>query len=106
MNKLGGEVALITGGAQGIGKSIAEIFLGEGASVALCDINLDGAQATARILSQGGGTCVAYAMNVADEVSVSAAVKSITGDFGSIDILANNAGITRDNLMIRMKKED
>ena len=64
MNKLAGKVALITGAARGIGNTIAELFLAEGASVALCDINRDGVQAAAADLSQSGGTVRAYEMNV------------------------------------------
>ena len=106
MKKLEGRIALITGGAQGIGRSIAERFIAEGASIALCDINIDGSHASAVELSQSGASANAYAMNVADEKSVTDSVKSIMNDFGKIDILVNNAGITRDNLMLRMKKED
>ncbi|MBT4485095.1 MAG: 3-oxoacyl-[acyl-carrier-protein] reductase [Candidatus Latescibacteria bacterium] len=106
MKKLEDKIALITGGAQGIGKSIAVRFLEEGAKVALCDVNPEGAQAAAMELSQSGNTVRAYAMNVSDEKSVNDAVQNIMNDFGRVDILVNNAGITRDNLMIRMKKED
>ena len=106
MTKLEGKVAMITGGAQGIGRSIAECFLYEGAGIALCDVNLEGARSSAWDFSPSGDNARAYTMDVANEDSVNKAVKSITNDFGKIDILINNAGITRDNLMIRMKKED
>ena len=106
MKKLEGKIALITGGAQGIGKSIAVRFLEEGAKIALCDVNLEGSRTAAMELSQSGNTVGAYAMNVSDEKSVNDAVQNIMNDFGRVDILVNNAGITRDNLMIRMKKED
>ena len=106
MKKLEGKTALITGGAQGIGKAIGRRFIAEGAEVALCDINLDTAQAAARELSSDGGTARAFLMNVTDESSVENAVKDCAAEFGKIDILVNNAGITRDMLMIRMKLED
>lgn len=106
MKKLEGKTALITGGAQGIGKAIGRRFLSEGAKVALCDINLDTAQVAARELSSTGGTAQAYLMNVTDESNVEETVKSCVEEFGKIDILVNNAGITRDMLMIRMKSED
>ncbi|MFC1693527.1 3-oxoacyl-[acyl-carrier-protein] reductase [Candidatus Latescibacterota bacterium] len=106
MGKIDGKVVLITGGARGIGKSIAEHFLTEGASVALCDINLDGVQASVAELSGRGSIVRGYYMNVTDEASVNETVAAITKDFERIDILINNAGITRDNLMLRMKKED
>lgn len=106
MKRLEGKVALITGGAQGIGRTIAERFLSEGAFIALCDMNMNVADIAALDLAKGGGTVKAYFMNVADEEKVDAALDAILKDFGRIDILVNNAGITRDNLMIRMKKED
>ena len=106
MKRLEGKVALITGAAQGIGKTIAKNFLAEGARIALCDINIEGASETARELSNNEYTVRSYAMNVTDETTVNKAVTSVLKDFEHIDILVNNAGITRDNLMIRMKKED
>lgn len=106
MDRLKGKVALITGGARGIGKRIAERFISEGASIAISDINPDGVAATAGELSKSGAVVKGYPMNVADEDSVQEALKSIIDDFGTIDILVNNAGITRDGLMMRMKKED
>jgi len=106
MKKLEGKTALITGGAQGIGKAIGRRYITEGAEVALCDINLDTAQAAACELSSDGGTARAFLMNVTDESSVENAVKDCAAEFGKIDILVNNAGITRDMLMIRMKLED
>lgn len=106
MKKLNSKLTLITGGARGIGKTIARHFLDEGAIIALCDVNLDSARETARELSKTGGTVIAYGMNVTDEENVAEAVKNITSDFGNVEILINNAGITRDNLMLRMKKED
>jgi 3-oxoacyl-[acyl-carrier protein] reductase len=106
MKRLEGKVALVTGGAQGIGRTIAERLLLEGASIALCDMNINLANTSAEELGKGGGTVKAYFMNVADEAKVDTAMDSIIADFGRIDILVNNAGITRDTLMIRMKKED
>ena len=106
MKKLEGKVALITGGARGIGKKIAQRFISEGASIAVCDVNPDEAQSTAAELSSDGCDVRAYMMNVADEANVAEAVKKVMDDFGRIDILVNNAGITRDNLMLRMKQED
>jgi 3-oxoacyl-[acyl-carrier protein] reductase len=105
MKRLEGKVALITGGARGIGRVIAERFLGEGASAALCDVRIDLASEAAAELSKIG-VARAYEMNVVDEASVESAVESVLADYGRIDILVNNAGITRDNLMVRMKKED
>ncbi|MCD6309060.1 MAG: 3-oxoacyl-[acyl-carrier-protein] reductase [Candidatus Latescibacteria bacterium] len=106
MARFTGKTAIVTGGAQGIGRTIAESFVAGGAAVALCDINLDGAQAAADEMAAGGAHVKAYRMNVADEESVAEAVAGITEEFERIDILVNNAGITRDNLMLRMKRED
>ena len=106
MKKLDGRVALITGGARGIGKSIARRYISEGADIALCDVKLDDAQISALELSSKGGNAKAYLMNVADDASVDEAVKNVMDEFGRIDILINNAGITRDTLMLRMKQDD
>ena len=106
MKRLEGKIALVTGGARGIGRVIAERFLREGASVAVCDMNRELAEATAEELSTCGGVIRAFFMNVADEKSVEESVEAALDEFGRIDILVNNAGITRDNLMIRMKRED
>ena len=106
MKRLEGKAALITGGARGIGKMIAQRFISEGADIALCDINFEAAQSSAKELSGGNGTIKAFSMNVADEENVNEAVKGVANEFGKIDILVNNAGITRDTLMLRMKTED
>jgi 3-oxoacyl-[acyl-carrier protein] reductase len=106
VRRLEGKIALITGGAQGIGRFIAELFLAEGACVALGDINAETVQKTARELSEDRNIVRAYRMNVAEESSVMETVNNVEKDFGNIHILVNNAGITRDNLMVRMKKED
>ena len=106
MPKLEGKVALITGAAQGIGKSIALLFAQEGATVIVSDINLEQATATAAEIGKLGGKAVPAKNNVADPVDVDSKVKELIAQFGKIDILVNNAGITRDTLFIRMKKED
>ena len=106
MKRLEGKVALITGGAQGIGKKICERFLSEGADIALCDVNRDIANTTCEELSGNSGKVKAFYMNVADELSVNKGLKEVIDEFGRIDFLVNNAGITRDNLLMRMKKED
>lgn len=100
--KLKDKVALVTGSAQGIGKSVAGALAKEGANVIISDINLELAQQTAAEI----GAKTALKMNVADLADVEAGIKSIIEKTGKIDILVNNAGITRDNLLIRMKKDD
>lgn len=106
MKRLEGKVALVTGGARGIGRVISERFMDEGASIAVADMNIDLARITVDELSGRVGTAKAFAVNVSDENSVDGMVEEVMSAFGRIDILVNNAGITRDNLMIRMKKED
>ena len=104
--KLKGKVALVTGSAQGIGRSIAETLAKEGADIIVSDINIDAATATAAEIAKLGVKTLATKTNVADAESVKAMVDESVKAFGKIDILINNAGITRDNLLIRMKDED
>ncbi|PIS29882.1 beta-ketoacyl-ACP reductase [Candidatus Saganbacteria bacterium CG08_land_8_20_14_0_20_45_16] len=98
--------ALITGAAQGIGKAIALTFAKAGANVIISDINLELATQTAEEAAKLGVKAKAIKQNVADLTEVEATVKEVHAEFGKIDILINNAGITKDNLLLRMKKED
>ena len=93
--KLSGKVALVTGGARGIGRAICERLAAEGASLAIVDIMLDVAQATAGEFSANGVCARAYAANVAKPEDAQATVAAVLADFGHLDILVNNAGITR-----------
>jgi len=104
--KLKGRVALVTGAAQGIGRAIAEALAKEGADVIVSDINIDAAKVTANEIGKLGVKAVAIKTNVADAGDVTASVDQAVKEFGKIDILINNAGITKDNLLIRMKDED
>jgi 3-oxoacyl-[acyl-carrier protein] reductase len=97
-----GKVAVVTGGARGIGKAICRRLSAAGAQIALLDVNLEGAQATAQELSAAGAQARAYACDVSDAAGVEAVVEQILKDFGRIDVLVNNAGITRDQLLIRL----
>jgi 3-oxoacyl-[acyl-carrier protein] reductase len=103
---LSGKVALITGGAQGIGKAIAQGLAADGADCIVSDVNLDAAEQTAVVLRSAGGRTLALPANVADGEAVTAMVKQGLHEFGRIDILVNNAGITRDGLLMRMKDDD
>lgn len=87
---LEGKTALITGAAQGLGRSIAELFIDVGARVVVSDLNGEAAQATASELS-ARGTCVGVAMDVADQASVQAGFAEAAKAFGALDILVNNA---------------
>ncbi len=104
--KLEGKIALVTGGARGIGKAICERLAAEGASLAIADIQEDVAEETVAEFQKKGVNAKAYKINVADSTDVNSQVKNVISDFGKIDILVNNAGITRDNLLMRMKEED
>lgn len=104
--KLENKVAIVTGGARGIGKAICARLAQEKARLAIVDILLENAETTAEEFRQQGIDAKAYAANVADKASVDAMVAAIVADFGQIDILINNAGITRDGLLMRMKEAD
>ncbi|QCO57292.1 SDR family oxidoreductase (plasmid) [Pseudorhodobacter turbinis] len=92
--KLKGKVALVTGAASGFGKGIAELFVAEGAKVAIVDLNEQGARDVAASL---GGAAIAIGCDVADGAQVAAAVKQTTEAFGALDIVVNNAGWTNKN---------
>lgn len=104
--ELSGKVALVTGGAQGIGKAIALILARNGADIVVSDINLEKAEETAREIQNMGRRSLAIKSNVADFKDVESMVETIVEKLGRIDILINNAGITRDRLILRMTEED
>ncbi|HOK04030.1 MAG TPA: 3-oxoacyl-[acyl-carrier-protein] reductase [Victivallales bacterium] len=104
--RLQGKVALVTGGARGIGKAISERLASEGAKIAIVDVLLEVAQATADEIKQLGSEAIAIAANVVNYEDAEKAVKETVEKFGSLDILINNAGITRDTLIMRMSDED
>src|SRR5690606_25281629 len=91
--RLDGKVAIVTGAASGIGKRIAEVYARNGAAVAIADINLAAAEATAREITAAGGKALGVAMDVTDEAAVDAGVDAVATGLGSVDILVSNAGI-------------
>ena len=107
MGLLQGKTALITGAARGIGKAIAIKFATEGADVAFSDLNRDEhMENTEKELQALGVKAKGYASNAASFEDSQKLADSIMQDFGRIDILINNAGITRDNLLLRMTEQD
>jgi 3-oxoacyl-[acyl-carrier protein] reductase len=98
--------AVITGGGAGIGQAIAERLAGNGATVAICDVAPDAAQRVAGELKARGMRADAFLVDVANFKAVQEVCAQIENKFGGIHILVNNAGITRDNLLLRMSEED
>jgi len=106
MKLLEGKTALITGGARGIGKSIALRFAGEGAHIAFTDLkDDDNMKATQQQITDMDVDCRGYASDASDFDQAQETVQQVHKDFGRIDILVNNAGITQDTLLMRMTEE-
>jgi 3-oxoacyl-[acyl-carrier protein] reductase len=106
MSILAGRIALVTGASQGIGRACALELARAGASVALAARNLDKLAEVAAEITAAGGTAHAFALDVASEESIKECAKAVIAHFGAINILVNNAGITRDILALRMKRKD
>lgn len=103
MNDLKGKVVAVTGSNRGIGREVAQYFAELGALVA---VTARSQEAAAKAAEEIGGGAKPFALDVTDADSVTAAVKAIMEEFGKIDVWVNNAGITRDNIAMRMKPSD
>jgi 3-oxoacyl-[acyl-carrier protein] reductase len=99
-------VALVTGAGRGIGKSIAELLARNGVTVICVSKSADSCGATAAAITAAGGKAKALAVDVADGAAVAKASADLLAEFGTIDILINNAGITKDGLLFRMSEDD
>ncbi len=103
---LKGKTAVVTGAAQGIGRTIAETLARHGADVVVADLDPERSQGTADAISQLGRKVLNLKVNVAEWTDVKQVTDKVLKEWGKIDILVNNAGVTRDGLLVRMREED
>ena len=103
--RLANKIAIVTGGARGIGKAISELFAKEGAQVIIWDL-LDVGQKTAESIQANGGKATFTKISVTDKEAVEAETKRIFEEYGRLDILANNAGIVKDRTLLKMSMDE
>jgi 3-oxoacyl-[acyl-carrier protein] reductase len=100
------KVALVTGASQGIGRAVAMRLAKDGAVVALAARNEEKLKGVVAEIAAAGGSAEVFVLDIASEESIKAVAKAVLAHFGKLDVLVNNAGITRDNLLLRMKRAD
>ena len=105
MNRFEGRVAFVTGASRGIGEAIAKRLASEGASVIAAARTAEALEKVVAAITESGGKASAIPLDLADPASIDASVKSALASHGQIDVLVNNAGVTDDNLLLRMSKE-
>jgi len=101
-----GKVAVVTGAARGIGQAIAQRLAQEGADVVICDLQAEWLAETAGIVEGLGRKALPLAVDVGDSETVNACINEVVKVFGKVDIMVNNAGITKDTLLVRMSDDD
>lgn len=106
MASLSGKVAIVTGAARGIGAEIAKKLAAEGADVAICDLKAEWCDETVKAIEALGVKALALGVNVAVSAEVDQCVKKVIEKLGKVDIMVNNAGITKDGLLMRMSDDD
>ena len=106
MGLLDGRAAVVTGSAQGLGLAMAREFTRQGARVVISYINAEGARAAAEKLAAEGAQAISQVCDVTDQEEVAALVQRCVDEFGAVDVMVNNAGVTRDKTMAKMSVED
>ncbi len=96
---IAGKVALVTGAASGMGRATAHLFADEGAHVAVTDINGDGVEAVVAEITEAGGSATGWTLDLADPARIKTVVDEVAGHFGGLNILVNNAGISKHTLI-------
>ncbi len=101
--QLKGKTVVVTGGGRGIGRDIAKTFAASGANIAVLDLNAADLEQTCKDCAAAGVTARHYLVNVTKEAQISTALDRIVAEFGSLDVIVNNAGIVKDGLLVKVK---
>lgn len=104
--RLKDKVAIITGSARGIGKATAVKFAQEGAKVVVCDVNLDQVNETVDEINKMGYTAIGFKMDVTKRAEIESVITATVGQFGKLDCMVNNAGITADNTLLKLSEDE